>query len=84
MSAERFREALERSKYPNISRLALTLLRALRENPTWRGELPSWLAVALWAEDWTDYKPDRLEVAEALEELRAEKRRRLEARKEAA
>lgn len=76
MSADQLREKLERRKYPNLSRLALTLLRALRENATWRGEYPSWLAVALWAHEWTDYKPTREEVAEALEELRAEKRRR--------
>ena len=29
----------------NLSPLAAALLRALRENPTWPDELPSWIAV---------------------------------------
>lgn len=82
MSAEQLRANLERRRYPNLSRLAITLLRALRDNATWRGESASWLAVALWAHEWTDYKPTREEVAAALEELRAEKRRWQEERAE--
>lgn len=79
-TADQLRANLERRRYPNLSRLALILLRALRENIAWRGEYASWLAVALWAHEWTDYKPTREEVATALEELRAEKRRRQEER----
>jgi hypothetical protein len=60
----------------NVSPLAATLLRALRDNPSWAGELPSWLAVALWAHGYTDHKPTRYEVAGALEELREAKQRR--------
>jgi hypothetical protein len=60
----------------NVSPLAATLLRALRENPAWADELPSWIAVALWAHEYTEYKPTWHEVAEALEELRQAKRRR--------
>ena len=59
----------------NVSPLAATLLRALRDNPTWGDELPSWIAVALWAHGYADHKPTRFEVVEALEQL-AKKRRR--------
>ena len=60
----------------NVSPLAATLLRALRDNPSWAGEFPSWLAIALWAHGYTDGKPTRVEVAWALEELREAKQRR--------
>ncbi len=60
----------------SLAPLAATLLRALRDNPAWGGELPSWLAVALWAHEYTESKPTRHEVAEALEELREAKRAR--------
>ena len=60
----------------NVSPLAATLLRALRDNPSWAGEFPSWLAIALWAHGYTDGKPTRYEVAEALEELREAKAQR--------
>ena len=60
----------------NVSPLAATLLRALRDNPAWADELPSWLAVALWAHEYTEGKPTREEVAEALGELRAAKQSR--------
>ena len=53
-----------------LSPLAATLLRALRDNPAWADELPSWIAVALWAHGYTEHKPTRFEVAAALEELR--------------
>jgi hypothetical protein len=53
----------------NVSPLAATLQRALRDNPAWADELPSWLGIALWAHGYTDHKPTRHEVAEALEEL---------------
>jgi hypothetical protein len=59
-----------------LSPLAATLLQALRDNPRWSEELPSWLAVALWAHGYTDDKPTRHEVAEALEELREARQRR--------
>lgn len=84
VNADQLRANLERRKYPTLSRLALTLLRALRENPTWCGETPSWLATALRARESTDHKPARHEVVEALEELREEKQRRREAREAAA
>ena len=58
-----------------LSPLAATLLRALRDNPAWADELPSWIAVALWAHEYTDGKPARHEVAEALEELSRQRRR---------
>ena len=60
----------------NVSPLAATLLRALRDNPAWAEELPSWIAVALWAHQYTEAKPTRFEVAETLEELREAKQRR--------
>ena len=60
----------------NVSPLAATLDRALQENPRWAEELPSWLAVALWAHGYTDGKPTRHEVAAALEELREAKAQR--------
>ena len=53
-----------------LSPLAATLQRALRDNPAWADELPSWIAIAVWAHGYTDSKPTRHEVAEALEELR--------------
>ena len=59
-----------------VSPLAAALLRALRDNPRWSEELPSWIAVALWAEGLTEDKPTRHEVAEALEELREARQRR--------
>lgn len=59
-----------------LSPLAATLDRALRDNPDWAEELPSWMAVALWAEGYTDGKPTRFEVAAVLEELREAKRQR--------
>jgi hypothetical protein len=60
----------------NVSPLVATLSRALRDNPAWADELPSWIAVALWAHGYTDYKPTRVDVGWALEELREAKRRR--------
>ena len=60
----------------NVSPLATTLDRALRDNPAWAGELPSWLAVAMWAHGYTDGKPTREEVSGALEELRQAKAQR--------
>jgi hypothetical protein len=60
--------ALQRSS--GLSPLAYALRQALREHAAWRGESPSWLAVALWAHDLVEGKPSREEVAEALEELR--------------
>jgi hypothetical protein len=60
----------------NVSPLATTLLRALRDNPAWTEELPSWMGIALWAHAYTDRKPTRHEVAEALEELREARQRR--------
>ena len=59
-----------------LSPLAATLLRALRDNPAWAEELPSWIGIALWAHGYTDDKPTRFEVAEALEELREARQRR--------
>ncbi len=64
------------SRVLHVSPLAATLLRALRDNPSWGGELPSWLAVALSAHEYTEGKPTRHEVAEALEKLREAKRQR--------
>ena len=58
-----------------LSPLATTLLRALRDNPAWADELPSWIAVALWAHGYTDHKPPRVDVAWALEELARQRRR---------
>ncbi len=52
-----------------VSPLAAAVHRALRENPSWRGEYPSWIAVAVWAHEYTEHKPTREEVASALEEL---------------
>ena len=60
----------------NVSPLAATLLRALRDNPAWAEELPSWIAVALCAHQYTESKPTRFEVAEALDELREARQRR--------
>jgi hypothetical protein len=66
---EKFREALARADLPGASPLAIALHFALRDNPSWGGELPSWLAVALWAHEYAEGKPTREEVSEALEEL---------------
>jgi len=60
----------------NVSPLAATLLRALRDHPSWADELPSWLGIAMWADGYVQDKPTRHEVAEALEELHEAKRRR--------
>ena len=57
-----------------LSPVAGALRLALRENPGWRGEYPSWIAVALWAHDYTTRKPTRHEVATALGELRGARR----------
>ena len=54
----------------SISPLAAAVLQALQDNPRWDEELPSWIAVAVWAHGYTDRKPTRVDVAWALEELR--------------
>ncbi len=71
MSADKLQQALQRSS--SLSPLAYTLRQALRDHAPWRDELPSWIAVALWAHEYTEHKPTRHEVAEALEELRGRK-----------
>ena len=68
MSADKLQVALQRSS--GLSPLAYAFRQALREHASWRDELPSWLAVALWAHEYTETKPTRHEVEEALEELR--------------
>ena len=64
---ERLRRA--RDCRDGLSPLAAELSRALAHNPSWRGEYPSWIAVAVWAHEYTEHKPTRQEVASALEEL---------------
>lgn len=63
------------SRVPAVSPLAATLLRALRANPSWADERPSWIAIALWAHGYTEHKPTRVDVAWALEELARQRRR---------
>jgi hypothetical protein len=69
MHLAKFQRALQRSS--GLSPLAYALRQALREHAAWRGESPSWLAVAMWAHELVEGKATREEVAEALEELRA-------------
>lgn len=59
--------ALQRSS--GLSPLAYTLRRALWDHTVWRTENASWLAVALWAHEYTTHKPTREEVAGAIGEL---------------
>jgi hypothetical protein len=68
MNLDKLRHALQRSS--GLSPLAYALRQALHDHAAWRGETPSWLAVALWAHELVEGKPTREEVAEALEELR--------------
>ena len=46
--------------------LRSALRRALREHPHWRYERPSWIALSLWAHDYTSVKPTRQEVGAEL------------------
>ena len=70
------RDRLERHAAGDVSPLALQVHRALRDRPAWRAQPPSWIAVAMWAHGYAEEKPSGPGVAEALEELRAERERR--------
>jgi hypothetical protein len=59
---------LERVPDPDLD-LVDALREFLRRNPRRQDEQPSWLAVALWAEDLLERKPSPLEVEVALAEL---------------
>jgi hypothetical protein len=53
----------------DLSELAMALGRYLDLNPGRSNESPSWLGIALWAEGYTDGKPDEASVGCAMGEL---------------
>ena len=65
---ERTTAELERVPDADLA-LRDALREYLRRNPHRRGEMPSWLSVALWSEEYLETKPPPVAVEVALAEL---------------